>query len=122
MSEIFQIMAEMTKAVTMANGSVRLQFDSQENVSAEALKRVFEWRGKPGWLLFLQRQAEPGDVLTLPEISTVEEDELKPSVKMRRALHVLWTKRPEGFKTDEEHYKFYMEKYRQHVLAKIPED
>jgi len=42
MSEIFQIMAEMTKAVTMANGSVSLQFDSQENVSAEALKRVRE--------------------------------------------------------------------------------
>jgi hypothetical protein len=122
MDDIFQVPAEMIKAETKRNKSIRLTFDSQENVSAEALKRVFEWRDQVGWLLFAVRQHEPQDLLTLPEIQTVEEDELKPSVKMRRALHVLWSKVPEGFKTDEDHYKYYMEKYRQHVLSKIPDE
>jgi hypothetical protein len=121
-SKIFQIPAEMTKAMTMRNDAVRLQFDSQENVSSEELRRVFDWRGKVGWLLFAVHLHQPEDLLSLPKIQAAEPDEKSPAQKLRAALYVLYKQQPDNFTSDEEHYRFYMEKFRQHVLAKLPKD
>ena len=121
-AEIFTIPAEMIKAETKRNNSVKLIFESQENISAEALKRAFEWRNQVGHLVFAVRQLEPSDLLSLPEIKTVEKGEKSPGQKLRAALYVMWQHFPEDFKTDEEHYKYYMEKFRQHILDKLPKE
>jgi hypothetical protein len=120
--EIFQIPAEMIKAETKRNNTaVRLIFDSQENISDEALKRIFAWRNQVGWLLFALRNYVPDDLLQLPKIYP-KENEKSSAQKMRYALYRLWQARPENFDNYKDHYKFYMERFRQQVLSWIPKD
>ena len=107
-SPIFQVPAEMIKAETKRNKSIRLSFDTQENVSAEALKRVFEWRDQVGWLSFAVRQVDVEDIKDLPEIVT--EETRTPSQRMRAVLFRMWEQKNEGYTDFNLYYAFKMEK------------
>jgi hypothetical protein len=107
-SPIFQVAAELFRAETKRNKSIRLTFDTQENVSAEALKRVFEWRDQVGWLSFAVRQVDVDDIKDLPEIVT--EETRTPSQRMRAVLFRLWETNPEGYTDFNPYYAFKMEK------------
>ena len=80
-SMIFQIPGYISKITTMSKNTLRLQVDTQENVSSEGMKRIFEWHDKLGWFLFAIRKIEAEDMLELPELKPVEEKKTPVEVK-----------------------------------------
>lgn len=105
MSDIFQVPATVEKITTMSS-AIRIVFDTQDNLSADALNRIFQWRNKLGWLLFLIRQAEAEDVIDLPVIKT--EDKRTPSMRMRAVLFRLWEQDAKGYKDFNLYYDYHM--------------
>ena len=88
--KIFQIPAEITKIITMANKSVRLYVDTQENIKAQDVEQLMDCFEKFGWFTFLVNQKiQPEDVLNLPEVK--DETDLKsPSQRLRAVLFLVW--------------------------------
>ena len=117
-SQIFQIQAELFKAETKRNNAIRLQFDSQENVSPEALKRVFEWRDKPGWLLFASRIIQADDMLSIPPDNTVEPDDKSPSQRLRAVMFRAWERDKHGYADFNLYYLHRMER----IINKIKDE
>ena len=108
---IFQIQAELFKAETMRNKSVKLVFISQENIAPEPMKRIFEWRDQTGFLLFAIRQIQPEDVLAIPEVKTVEPGDKSPSQRMRAVLYRAWEKDKHGYNDFNLYYQYRMERF-----------
>ena len=72
MNEIFQVPSIIENIKTMSSkNTLRLQIDTQENLSPEAMKRVFEMHKKLGWFLFAERQLQPEDLIKLPTSSVI---------------------------------------------------
>ena len=115
-SMIFQIPGYISKITTMSKNTLRLQVDTQENVSSEGMKRIFEWHDKLGWFLFAIRKIEAEDMLELPELKPVEEKKT-PSQRMRAVLFRLYEQDPEDFKEFDGYYRFKMEK----IIDKLKE-
>jgi hypothetical protein len=104
--KVFQVPAGVSQIKTMSN-MIRISFDTQENISAESLKRIFEWRNKIGWLLFAVRQIETDD-LDLPAIKS--DSKKSPSERMRAVLFRIWEQDNGGHEVFENFYVWYMEK------------
>src|SRR3990172_4031643 len=116
-SKIFQIPAEMIKAETKRNKSIRLIFDSQENISAEELKRLFEWRDNLGWLTFSIRTIEIDDLKELPELKT--DNKKTPSQRMRAIIYRIWEKDNHSYEDFNLFYLWYMEKIIEKLKDKL---
>ena len=63
----FQVPATISKIVTMADKSLRLQVDTQELTKADKAK-VFELHEEIGWFMFSRAEFKEEDVINLPEI------------------------------------------------------
>lgn len=93
MSEpLLQIPSEITKVVTMSHDSLRLQVDTQENLTAVAQAMIFGFKGKPGLFAFAKSNIEES-ALIVPDYKP-NEDELKsPSQRLRGVFYLLWKQR-----------------------------
>ncbi len=121
--QIFQVQAMIVDDIKVSpQGSIKFKIETQEGQTGDTISRFSTMRNKLGWFNFAVPMIQAEDLLKLPEIKTVEKGEQTPAQKLRAALFVLWQKAPEGFKTDEEHYKYYAERMRQWVLEKIPKE
>jgi hypothetical protein len=118
MNDIFMVPGEMSKITTMSKNTLRLQLDTQENVSPEAMKRIFEWHNKLGWFLFAVRQIEAQDLLDLPELKPTDESKT-PSQRLRAVLYRLYEQNQEQFKEFESYYRFKMEKIIDHLKGHL---
>lgn len=114
---IFQIPGMLSGIKTMAH-FWRLSFDTQENISGDAIARFTELKDKMSWMTVSHKVIEPQDILDLPDIKTPEPKEKTPAQRLRAVLYLLWKQHNEGFKTDTEHYNYYMEKMIEHVKSK----
>ena len=117
---IFQVAGYITKITTMSKNTIRLQVDSQENVSGEAMKRIFEMIDKLGNFVFLVNQEiQPEDILNIPAPEPEIKGEKSASQRMRNVLYLLWKQNPEGYKDHNLHYQYHMEKLINHLKNKL---
>jgi hypothetical protein len=109
-NQLFVIDGYVTKISTMSKNCLRIQIDTQENVSSEAAGRVFGWLDQLGHFLFAIRQLQPQDLLDLPISEPEFKEEKSPSKRMKAVLYRLWEQKKEGYEDFELFYRFKMEK------------
>lgn len=109
--ELLQIPAELSKATTMAHRSLRIVFDSQENLSDEQMAKIMALHDKTGWLCFLpeERPIDALDVVALPKLEW-DKDEKSPAKRQQNALFIWWEQLKKPTPTFREFYERYMEK------------
>lgn len=107
-NQIFQVPATISKIETMMHG-LKLRIDTQENISPEAMKRLFELRDKLGWFTFNVHQIDPEDIIDLPPLKKIEKNEKTPSERLRAVIYRLWEKDKRGHDSADDHYRFMME-------------
>ena len=116
--QIFQIPATIENVRTMSKGVLRIQVDTQENLSPEEKSRCMDMHEKTGWFVFAERQIQPEDLIKLPELKPT--DEIKtPSQRLRAIIFVMWEQNNEGFKDSESHYRFWMNKISDWLKEKL---
>ena len=104
--KLFQVPSTLSKISTMSNW-LRIQFDTQETLSSDDYKRLFELNNKIGWLSFNVNMIEFEDVLNLPAI-TPKNGQKSHSKRLRDVLYRLWEQGSQD-KTSDEYYEQYME-------------
>lgn len=82
-----QVQAFLSKAMTLADNTLRLQFDCQE-LPSETMTEMFELRNKVGHLFFLEQPIKEIDTKDLPEI-VLDKNEKSPSTRLRNVLFLL---------------------------------
>ncbi len=88
MKEVLKVPATVTKVTTMADGSLRLQVDTQE-LNSEDKGKVMDFHEKLGIFIFSEEGIELEDLKDLPKVE-LEEGEKQPSVRLRAVLYVYW--------------------------------
>lgn len=109
--QILQVPAVISKASTMANRVLRLQIDTQENLTDEQISKLISKIDKYGWFVFLEDEAiDESDIINLPELPKREEDKKSPSQRLYNSLYIFW--KQQGEKGDFElYYRNQMEKF-----------
>ena len=95
----------------MSRNTLRIQFDTQENVSSEAMKRLFELIDKIGWMTVNVSQIEIIDIIDLPELKNNDESKKSKAQIMRAVLFRLWEKDSENIKDFELYYSVKMDRF-----------
>ena len=116
-SRIFQVPGEIVKIETLSR-CLRLRIDTQENVSADALKRLIELRNQVGWFTFSIRQIEATDIVDLPPIKKKDDGIKSKAQIMRGVLFRIWEKDNEGMEDFELYYDVKMDKFINHLKEK----
>lgn len=106
----------ISKVVTLADNTVRLQVDCQE-LSPESEAEIFLQRGKLGYFVF----AAQGDI-TDTDIPTEQiefKGEKTPGQRLRGVLYKLWEQDHAGFKDYETFYRSRMERLITQIKEKL---
>lgn len=87
--KLFNVPAEVVKIETKPHNSVRVVFDTRENLTPEEKVLLMGWsNGRNGWLCFLQeKEIEAEDALKLPPL-TKEQGKKTMSEKLRAVIYV----------------------------------
>jgi len=99
-----QIPGTISKVGTLADNTIRVQFDAQE-IAAEEMANLFALKGRLGWIVFSEQLLKEEDVRDLPEIRA-EFGEKTPGQRLRGVLYILW----EQTKSSLSFEQFYREK------------
>lgn len=113
--QIFQVPVMVSKISSMSK-SLRIVTDTLDNLSGDAMSRLFAYVDKPAWLTLNVHQIEATDIIDLPEIH-YSKKEKSHSVRLRECLFRLWQQKSLNYDDFEEYYKFYMT----HLIEKIKE-
>lgn len=93
MSEpLLQIPAVISKITTMSNDAIRLQVDTQENLTPVSQAMVFGYYNKLGVFAFAKSNIDEKD-LVIPDYKPSEEENKSPSQRLRGVLYLLWKQR-----------------------------
>ena len=93
---IFQIPATMTGCTALRHSTVKLTFNTEEGLTSDAIKRLFELYEKTGWLSFNVEKIEAENIANLPKIDAKQYEGKSPSQRLRSTLYVLWQKKGSG--------------------------
>jgi hypothetical protein len=119
-SKIFSIPGYITKISTMAKNTIRLQVDSQENVSGEAMKRIFDVIDQLGNFVFVvNKEIQPEDLLSIPAPEPEFKNEKSDSLRLRNVLFRLWEQNKEGYEDFNLYYKYRMNKIIEFLKSKL---
>lgn len=118
---LLQVFGEITKVNSMSNRSLRITFDTQENMTDEQVMKVMAWHEKHGYMLFASenRKVKPEDVINLPDAPVGDDDEKTPSQRLRARMYVYFKKthgKDDGFET---WYRDMLEKFGNRFLDKM---
>lgn len=116
--QIISIPATISKVVTMADKSIRLQVDTQE-LDPDTKSRVFSLHEKLGYFFFSEAEIKAKEVLEveLPEI-VLDKDEKSPSERLRSVLFIYWQQ--QGIKEPFDiYYRRAMDKFISQVKEKL---
>jgi len=121
--KIFQVPAEITKFTTMANKSLRLQVDTQEEINPDTITQLMNVYEKLGWINFVVREVdgqqyeiEPEDLLDLPPLDINKFDmKESPSKRLRNVFFVYFTQ--QGGK--KENWNMYYIKEMEKLIEKV---
>ncbi len=129
-NQVFQVPGEISKIITMRNKSLRLQVDTQENVTAEQLKNLLAVLETKGWFTMVVRENDgkikPDDIKDLPAFDINQFDiEKSPCTRLRAVMFVYFTKTGGNKKEFDSWYLKEMEKridqYKERIPAEEPE-
>ena len=120
---LLQVPAVISKITTMGSGSIRLQVDTQEDVSPVAQVKIFTYYNKLGVFAFSKSNIDK-DELIIPDYNPVEKESKTPSQRQRNVIYLLWK---QGGKRDlygqecdsDTYYKQYMDKIINHLKEKL---
>lgn len=115
---IFQVPAEISKIVSMANRSVRLVCDTQENLTDEQMAKAMGMLQKTGWLTISVEPVKAEDLLNLPEL-TYDKDEKTSSQRLRACLFILWEQKGKPTETFQSFYEQNLERFINAVKEKL---
>lgn len=129
MQEIYQAPGIITKILTMADNTLRVQIDCQEmNFENEAI--LIKLRNKYGYFLF--KEGEPfaeKDLLNLPDLPPIKKGDKQKtdSQRLRAVLYLLWEQSGKkdlfGNDCDDEiFYHQYMNRIIEHMKSKLKKD
>jgi len=88
--QIFQVPAGVSSVKTMS-GCLRIQFDTQQNLTPEQLSTIFGWIDQVGHLTFAINQIDVTDLTDLPPVQTATKQ--SRSYQLRTQLWHLWNER-----------------------------
>lgn len=114
----FQIQGSISKITSMSRGTMRLQFDSMENISGDAMQRLFGLIDKPGWMTVNVHQIEAEDIVDLPPVRSVDR-KMSPSEELRNVLWHIWKQDDGGYKDFDNYYLYTMNKLITHYRSKL---
>jgi len=94
MKNIFKAPATISKILTMADRTIRLQVDCQE-MSAEDEAIVLKARNTLGWFLFAETEMtqDEFDNMNLPDYKPTERGDKTPSQRLRAVIYLVWEKK-----------------------------
>lgn len=104
---IFQIPGMMTKFVSLPHNSLRITFETQENIDKNQIHYLLNLINKIGWFSFAVSQIEAVDIEKLPKI----EPDFKgktPSQRLRAKIYILGQQ-----KGEKDAEAFYLKKMQQ---------
>ena len=97
-TEILQVPGTITGMKMMAHKTMRLQVDTQEDVTADIIEQFGNMYEKLGWFTFVRREEGQGkiiagDILNLPSLD-IDKFDIKesPSKRLRNVMFVYYTK------------------------------
>lgn len=106
---IFQVPADICKVSSMAHNSLRLNIDTEENLSPDIMAKLMRLLNTRGWFTFSVEEIEPNIIANLPKL-TFEKDEKSPATRLRNSLYVLWEQKEKPTETFTEFYNIQMER------------
>ena len=115
---IFQIQGSISKITSMSRGTLRLQFDSMENISGDAMQRLFNLIDKPGWMTVNVHTIEATDIVDLPPVRDVDRKK-SPSEELRNILWHIWNRDNAGYPDFDNYYLYTMNKLINHFKEKL---
>jgi hypothetical protein len=116
---LFQLPGEVSKVTSMSNRRLRIQFDSQENLSQEQMATTMGLVEKYVWACFMpDTEIAIEDVINLPKLPAREDNQKSDSQRLRACLYVLWEQ--QGKKGDYElFYRTQMDRFINAVKEKL---
>ncbi len=114
----FQVPGSVSKVTSMSRGTVRVQYDTFENISPEAMKRLFELIDQPCWLSVNVHQIEAEDIVNLPPLRDFDQKK-SPSERLRNVLFVIWQRDNGGHKAFDNYYIYMMERLIEHYKQRL---
>jgi len=114
------ISAGISKVSTMADGTLRLQFDCQE-IGPEKMAQLFAQRNHVGFLTF---KGEPFVEHEIDFLKNLKVDNLEgiksKSQRLRAVMYKTWELDHKGFDTFEMYYASEMDRVINHYKSKLP--
>ena len=107
--DILQVQAQVTKIATMGHRSLRISFDTEENLSDPMFSKILPWADKTGWLVFSVEPVQPETLTSLPPL-TYDKDEKTPGQRLRGSLFILYEQKGKPTATFNEFYTNQMER------------
>lgn len=98
--------AILDKATTMKDGSIKVQFETQEE-NPESIANLFSLRNKMGWLIFAPNEVEEVDLPEDP--ASMGRNAKTPSQRLRSVLFLNWDRMGRKMEFGD-YYKREMEK------------
>lgn len=97
---IFQVPATITQLKTMADRSLRLQVDTDRELSPEENALLFSLNNISGYFIFKAGEIEQEDLINLPEEKVEFKDQKSPSQILRNRMFIYYKEKKgttEGF-------------------------
>ena len=116
---MFQVQSTITKISTFADHSLRLQVDTDRELSAEENALVFSLYNRSGYFMFKEVEILEQDIIDIPDEIKEFKTEKSSSEILRNRLYVYYTKafdKKEGF---EAWRKNEMDRIGLHYLDKV---
>ena len=113
-----QVQGSINKMTVKSGGSVKIEFETQQNVSGDLIKYFSEQIDKYGWITHNAHQIEAEDIVDLPPLSK-DPEKKSQSTRLRAVFFRLWQQNSEGFEDADEYYKDKMEKLIDHYKGKL---
>lgn len=119
--ELLQIPSILSNYKSMANGVLRMTFDTQENIQPEIKAKILSGHEKFGYLSFLvgEKKLSVEDVKDLPELPKDEPEQKSPSQRLRSRMFVYYMDSHTDKSKFNQWYIEQIEKLGQQYLNKI---
>jgi len=123
MEGVLKVPATMQNYRGMSHRSMRITFDTQENLTSDTISQITRQHEKMGHLLFLVEDVKESKILematSLPPLEKQKEKKSKAQ-RLRSSLYVLWKQSHEDkYEEFESFYSLYMENVISNVQKQI---
>ena len=102
----------------MSRGIMRIQFDTQENISGDAMKRLFDMLEQLGWMTINVRQIEAQEIVDLPPLRPMDTKKT-PAQRLRSVLYRIWENDNNQFDVFDNYYIYVMERLIEHYKKQL---